>query len=122
MIWRRGPACIFALKPARGDLVVMTTLNGRVAALDPVGDYDDAINRALTLAGKNRGKAVKVMPMSLMGAVLICGISIEEFMADISDEQLRERTIAACVPLLDHPDPRERQEARALLEHWGAMQ
>lgn len=122
MIWRRRGAYIWALQPAHDDVVVMTTLAGRVAALDPVRDYDGAIDRALTLAGANRGKAVNVMPMSLMGAVLICGISIDEFMADITDDELRERTIAACLPMLDHPNPRERNEARALLEHWGAMQ
>lgn len=121
-IWTRNGAYIAALRPAAGDLVVMTTLDGRVAALDPVGDYDGAISRALTLAGKHRRSAVKVLTMTLVEAVTFCGIGFDAFTADISDAELRERTVAACLPMLDHPNPRERNEARALLEHWGAMQ
>jgi hypothetical protein len=120
-IYRAGKPCIFAQRVGQGDLVVITMLGGRVAELDHVRDYDRAIQRALDLAEETKG-IVKVLCTSLTEACIICRIPCAYFMADISDEELRERTIAACLPFLDHPNPRERQEARALLEHWGAMQ
>lgn len=121
IVSRWGKPCIDALRPAQGDLVVVITLGGRVEEMHHVREYDRAITRALDLAEERRGY-VKVLTMTLTEAVLFCGITPEQFMADISDDELRERTIAACLPLLDHPNPREREEARALLEHWGAMQ
>lgn len=121
MIHRWGKPGIFAQRPGRGDLVVITTLGGRVVELDHVRDYDRAIQRALDLAEETKG-IVKVLCTGLTEACIICRIPCADFISDISDEELRERTIAACVPMLDHPDPRERRDARALLEHWGAIQ
>jgi hypothetical protein len=121
IISRWGKPCIDALRPAQGDLVVITTLGGRIEALDHVSDYDRAVMHALDLAEERRGY-VKVFTMTLTEAVFFCGLTPSQFMADMTDEELRERTIAACLPLLDHPNERDRDEARALLEHWGAMQ
>lgn len=121
VIGRWGKPCIFAQRVGRGDLVVITTLGGRVVELDHVRDYDRAIRRALDLADETKG-IVKVLCTSLTEACIICRIPCAYFISDITDEELRERTIAACLPMLDHPDPRERSQARALLEHWGAIQ
>jgi hypothetical protein len=78
----------------------MTTLDGRIEAIDHVCDYDRAIMHALDLAEERRGY-VKVLTMTLMEAVLFCGITPAQFMADITDDE---------------------EHARALLEHWGAVQ
>jgi hypothetical protein len=121
MVWRQGKPCIFAQRVGPGDLVVITLVGKRVAELDHVRDYDRAIQRALRLADETKA-IVKVLCTGLMEACIIARIPFDYFMADMSNEELRERTIAACVPLLDHPNPRQRQEARALLEHWGAIQ
>jgi hypothetical protein len=120
-VYRWGKPCIFAERVGPGDLVVITTVDGHVAELDPVSDYDRAIQHALDLAEETKG-ILEVRCTSLTEACLFCRIPISYFMADISDAELRERTIAACVPMLDHPNPRERAEARALLKHWGAIQ
>lgn len=121
MVYRQGKPCIFAQRVGPGDLVVITMLGKRVVELDHVRDYDRAIQRALDLAEETKG-IVKVLCTGLTEACIICRIPCSYFMADISDEELRDRTVAACLPMLDHPNPRERNEARALLEHWGAMQ
>lgn len=119
ILYTLNGAYVAALRPTYGDIVVTTTLRGKVAALDPVADYDGAVRRALTLAGRERGAPVKVLPMTLIEAVTFCGISFEEFMADISDEELRERSIAVCVPALDSPDPRVRADAAEVLANLG---
>jgi hypothetical protein len=118
---RRGRAVVDALRPAQGEFVVITIVGARVAAIDHVRDYSKAIMRALELA-EDQPEAVKVRPMTFTEACFFCRITPEQFMADISDEELRERTIAACLPMLDHPSARERRAARELLEHWGAVQ
>ncbi len=122
MLWRRGAACVAALRPALGDVVVVTTLSGKVAALDPIHSYDAAIDRALTLAGKNRGKPVKVLPMTMTEALGFCRIPVAEFMADMTDEQWRAHCIAVCTPALTDPDPRVRADALEVLTSLGVTQ
>lgn len=114
-IWTKNGAYIAALRPARGDLVVITTLAGRAAALDPVANYEAAIGRALRLAARNRRVPIKVLPMTLGEALSFCGVGIDEFMSDLTDEQWRDRCIAICTPALSNPDPRVRADATAVL-------
>jgi hypothetical protein len=86
IISRWGKPCIDALRPGPRDLVVMTTVGGRIEVMDHVCDYDRAIQHALDLAEEQRGY-VKVFTMTLMEAVLFCGITPAQFMADITDDE-----------------------------------
>ena len=119
-IWRRGSAYIAALRPAYGDVVVLTTLSGRVAAWDAVGDYDAAISRALKLAGERRGP-VKVLPMTFAEALAFSRIPIDEFLDDMTDEEWRDHCVGVCTPALTDPDPRVRRDAIEVLTTLGAM-
>lgn len=117
--WRNGRACIAALRPVYGDAVVMTTLGGEVAALDRVGDYDAAIDRALKLAAKHPYQPVKVLPMRFIEALAFCRITVHEFMADMTDDQWRAHCIAVCTPALTDLDPRVRADALEVLTSLG---
>jgi hypothetical protein len=98
-ISRWGKPCIDALRPARGDLVVMTTIDGHIEAIDHVCDYDRAIVHALDLAEERRGY-VKVLSMTLLEAVQFCGITPAQFMADITgDEDLALVLLQQCGPI-----------------------
>lgn len=121
ILHRKGATCIAALRPSHLDVVVVTTLAGKVAALDGVPDYDAAIQRALKLAERNRGAPVKVLPMTMGEALTFCGISVHDFLSDYTDEQWREHCIRVCTPGLTDPDPRVRADARAVLTDLGAM-
>lgn len=122
MIWSRDGAYVAALRPAYGDVVVMTTLSGKVATLDRVGDYDAAIDRALKLAGKHRGEPVKVLTMTFTEALTFCRIPVHEFLADMTDDQWRAHCIAVCTPALADPDPRVRAEALEVLTSLGVTE
>ena len=78
----------------------MTTVGGRIEAMDHVTDYDRAITHAMDLAEERRGY-VKVFTMTLMEAVLFCDITPGQFMSDITDDE---------------------HEALVLLAHWGPRQ
>lgn len=119
-IWRRGGAYIAALRPGPGDMVIVTTLGGKLAALDARHDYEGAIDRALTLAGERRGPT-KVIPMTLVEAATFCGITYEKLMADMSEEQWRNYCIGICTPLVSDHDPKVRADATELLTSLGAM-
>lgn len=119
-IWTKRGAYIAALRPAYGDVVVLTTLGGKLAALHPVADYDAAISRALTLAAERRGP-VKVLPMTMCEALAFCGITVDEFLSDMTDEQWRDHCVTVCTPALTNPDPRVRADAFAVLSNLGAL-
>jgi hypothetical protein len=120
MLHRKGRACVAALRPSYRDVVVVTTLAGKVAALDGVKDYDAAIQRALRLAGEQTGP-VKVLPMTMGEALTFCRISVDEFLSDFTDDEWREHCIRVCTPGLTDPDPRVRADAVAVLTDLGAM-
>jgi hypothetical protein len=123
-IYRRNGACVAAMRPAYGDVVVITTVSGKVAALDPVREYDAAIDRALTraltLAGDWR-PPVKVLPMTMAEALAFCRVPLADLMADMTDEEWRHHCIKVCTPMLSDPDPRVRADATEVLTSHGAM-
>jgi hypothetical protein len=123
-IHRRNGACVAALRPAYGDAVVVTTVGGKVAALDPVADYDKvisrALTRALTLAGDWR-PPVKVLPMTMVEALAFCGITVDDYLSDMTEEEWGEYCVKHCTPALHNADPRVRADAEEVLTSLGAM-
>ena len=121
-IWTQNGNRVAALAPGPGDLVVLTTIGGRVAATQPIREYQQALDKALAFAAQTE-HPIKVLPTTLTEAVRFCGITPAEFVADLTDEDMRRMAIEPCLSVLrESSDPKERADALEILTSLGVIQ
>lgn len=112
------------LAPVPGDIFVVTTIQGKRVAVQPIADYEKAAATARAFASQTR-HPIKVMCMSLREMLAFMGVSVTDFAAGISPEverELRQVAIEGCMAaMLECNDPSVRADAHKLLVDMGVL-
>jgi len=120
MTW--NTSCVAALPPIPGDIFVVTTIQGKRVAVQPIADYEKALATAHAFAGQTR-HPIKVLCMSLRELLAFMGISIADFVAGMSpavELELRRVAIEGCFTVLrECNDPSVREAAMTVLSKMG---
>lgn len=126
-LWGGGSGIVATLPPSPGDLLCMTTVQGRQVFLDPVTSFDAAVRRANAFARRvvhPEPLVVKVVCMSMAEALLM-GLAPANLFSDQTPEDeatMRQAVVTACYDALRNcPDPKVRADALKLLTDIGAV-
>ncbi|TMV82982.1 hypothetical protein FGG78_23430 [Thioclava sp. BHET1] len=118
---------VVSFPPSRDDLFVAVLLEGKVAALWPVTEYDHAMRKAEALTRTKhpeRPFVAKVIPLTAQEAQTL-GLLPERLFADMTPEQHAEMQRAIydnCIAILQNStDPVARADAVKLLRDMGAL-
>lgn len=117
--WEPRHRCT-TVTPGRLDLFVVTLVNGRRAALDPITDYDDALARARAFH-RDRPCHIKVLPLTGAEARNLLGITVPDHPQPIDAADLRLIRHTLTDVLRNTGDHDARSDALALLTVLGVV-
>lgn len=127
LAWTSGGNSVVTFPPSRDDLFVAVLVEGAVAAIWPVNQYDHALRTAETLTRaqhRERPYVVKVIPLTAREAQTL-DLLPEGLFADMTPQQHAEMQQAVydnCIAVLQtSTDPVARADAMKLLRDMGAL-
>ncbi|OWK29240.1 hypothetical protein [Sphingomonas dokdonensis] len=117
--WEPRHRCT-TIQPGKIDLFVVTLVDGRRAALDPITDYDAALARARAFH-RDHPCQVKVLPLTGTEARVMLGITVPDHPQpmDAADLRLVRDTLTDVVRNTGDHDARA--DALALLTDMGVV-
>lgn len=119
MSWEPRHRCM-TIQPGKLDLFVVTLVDGRRVALDPITDYDAALARARAFHSDHRCQ-IKVLPMTGDELFNLLGIKRPESPQPF-DAELHRTTVDRLWQIVrDSPDHEARADALALLTDMGVV-
>lgn len=116
---------IVTATPSPREPIVLTFIEGRIAAVDRSENYEAVRTRAYEFAQSHR-LGVKVLPVNFAEGLNFLRISREEFRAHFSEDEWREleadviQTLKRA--LREENDPETRREAYDLLVAMGEIE
>ena len=119
-IWTRNGNYVSVLGPGPEDLFVVTMVDGKRYAIQPVSEYSSALDIAEKLA-EQISSPVKLMALSLNEVLAFTGVSLVDLAAGLTTED-DERAITACREVLRECNDRGlRAQAEEVLVSMGAI-
>lgn len=117
--WEPRHRCT-TIQPGKLDLFVLTLVDGKRAALDPIIDYDAALARARAFH-RDHPCQIKVLPLTGAEARNMLGITVPDDPqpTDAADLRLIRDTLTDV--LRNTSDPDARADALALLTEIGVV-
>lgn len=119
MSWEPGYRCM-TIAPGKLDLFVLTLVDGRRAALDPITDYDDALARAGAFH-RDHPCQIKVLPMTGAELFNLLGITRPERPQPFDADLHRSAVDRLWQIVRDSHDHDARADALALLTDMGLV-
>ncbi len=117
--WEPRHRCT-TIQPGKLDLFVVTLVDGRRAAVDPITDYDAGLARARTFH-RDHPCQIKVLPMTGDELFNLLGITRPE-RSQPFDAELHRTTVNRLWQIVrDSPDHEARSDALALLSDMGMV-
>lgn len=115
--------CVVSLPPCPDDLFVMTTLFGRRVFVQPVSEYEEALNVAEAFAcshAQSRPFTVKVLCLELREGLEAMGLQTDDLFRDqtpADEGDMRRQVVATYAEAIQHsPDERVRKDAFQLYQ------
>ena len=109
------------IPPGKLDLFVVTLIDGRRAAVQPIMEYEDALAKARAFHRDHQCQ-IKVLPMSGPECLNLLGIKPAEKPEPL-DPVLRQEMVDRLMQIArDSSDEDARRDAFDLLKNMGAMQ
>ena len=109
---------ITTIRRGKSDLYILTLIDGKCAALEPVMRYQDALEKAQSFH-RDHPCQIKVLPVSGPELRNLLGIMPAE-PPEPMDPALRQEMVAALKSVVrDGSDPDARRDAFELLQQWG---
>lgn len=111
---------VTSVEPGKLNLFVLTLVDGKRAALDPIIDYDAALAKARAFY-RDRPCQIKVLPLTGAEARNMLGITVPDDLqpTDAADLRLIRDTLTDV--LRNTGDPDARADALALLTEIGVV-
>lgn len=119
MIWEPHHRCT-TIQPGKLDLFVLTLVDGRRAAVDPITDYDPALARARAFH-RDHPCQIKVLPLAGAEARNLLGITVPERPQPMDDSDLRLIRDTLLTIARDGSDPDARADVIDLLTTVGVV-
>lgn len=115
---------VAVLAPVPGDIFVVTTIQGKRVAVQPMADYDKAVAVARAFAGQTR-HPIKVLCMSGRELLAFMGISPADLVngqSPAAEQEMHQLAVDACMTTLrECNDPSVRADAHKLLVEMGML-
>ena len=111
---------VTTISPGKLDLFVLTFVDGKQAAIDPITGYDAALAKARAFH-RDHPCQIKVLPVTGPEVCNLLGIEMPD-RPEPMDAELREQFVATLTQIVrDSPDAEARRDAMDLLTELGSL-
>ena len=111
---------VTTIEPGKLDLLVVTLIDGKRAALCSVLDYEAAVAKARAFAAEHQCQ-IKVLPLTGLEARHFLNLTLDDPPSEL-DPVLRAEMVKRLLTIArDSPDSDARRDAHDLLTEWGVI-